>query len=94
MPVCINTPWYTFVPPVQAIDGTVVDVSAVPVPIMSGIVSTCTDFEYVGDSGRTVASIVEQNSITLDEFLAWNTAVDTTTPTVWAEYWCCVGSSA
>ena len=90
MPVCINTPWYTFVPPVQAATGTVVDASAVPVPIMGGIVAECKKFEYAG-AGLRVDAIVAQNNITMDQFLTWNTAVDKTFPSVWAQYWCCVG---
>ncbi|KAH8600903.1 hypothetical protein B0O99DRAFT_589778 [Bisporella sp. PMI_857] len=91
VPVCINTPWYTFVPPVQAATGTVVDASAVPVPIMGGIVGNCTTYEFVG-SGLRVDAIVAQNGITMDEFLEWNQNVDKNTPTVWAEYWVCVGA--
>jgi hypothetical protein len=34
MPVCINIPWYTFTPPLQAAGGTVETTSEVPVPIM------------------------------------------------------------
>lgn len=56
-----------------------------PVPIMGGIVDTCTTFESMG-SGLRADAIVAQNDITMDEFLTWNTAVDSTTPTVWADY--------
>jgi hypothetical protein len=34
VPVCINTPWYTFTPPVQAAAGTAESAKDVPVPIM------------------------------------------------------------
>jgi len=88
----VNTPWYTFTPPVQAAEGTVVSADAIPVPIMGGIVSTCTTYEYVGTSGLRVDAIVAQNGITMDQFLEWNTAVDPTNPVVWAQYWVCVGA--
>ena len=93
VPVCIDTPWYTFVPPVFVAGGTVVAASAVPVPIMPEIVSNCTEFEYIDDSGIRVDTIVAQNNITMDEFLDWNQYVDPTNPYVWAEYWVCVDSS-
>lgn len=67
------------------------DASAVPVPIMGGIVAECNKFEFVG-SGLRVDAIVAQNNITMDQFLTWNTAVDKTNPSVWAQYWCCVGA--
>jgi len=89
VPVCINTPWYIFTPPVQAATGAVVNADAVPVPIMSGIVTTCKKFEFVG-SGLRVDAIVAQNNITMAQFLEWNKAVDQNSPTVWAQYWVCV----
>jgi len=67
-----------------------VDASAVPVPIMSGIVTACNKFEFAG-AGLRVDTIVAQNSITMDQFLSWNTAVNKDFPSVWADYWCCVG---
>ncbi|KAH8674777.1 hypothetical protein BGZ60DRAFT_404796 [Tricladium varicosporioides] len=92
VPVCINTPWYTFTPPVFAPAGTVVPSSAIPVPIMPQIVSTCTKYEFVGN-GLRVDAMVAQNGITMAQFLAWNPAVDKTNPSAWAGYWVCVGSS-
>lgn len=66
------------------------DASAVPVPIMGGIVANCKKFEYA-EGGLRVDTIVAQNKITMDQFLSWNTAVDKNFPSVWAQYWCCVG---
>jgi len=91
VPVCIATPWYTFVPPVQVPGGTVVSVDAVPVPIMGGIVDGCKVFEFVGD-GLRVDDIVKQNGITMGEFLGWNTLIDKKDLVVWAQYWVCVGA--
>jgi hypothetical protein len=34
VPVCINTPWYAFVRPVQEAPGTVEGAGKVPVPMM------------------------------------------------------------
>ncbi|CAG8950961.1 hypothetical protein HYFRA_00006358 [Hymenoscyphus fraxineus] len=90
VPVCINTPWYTFVPPVQSAAGTIVDASAKPVPVMPSITSACKKFELVG-SGQRVDSMVAENEITLDDFLTWNAYIDKTNPVAWDGYWVCVG---
>ncbi|TVY81775.1 LysM domain-containing protein [Lachnellula suecica] len=92
VPVCIDTPWYTFVPPVQAADGTVEAASAVPVPIMPSITSNCTKFELAG-GGYRVDTIVAQNNITEDDFLSWNAYIDKTNPVAWEGYWVCVSVS-
>jgi hypothetical protein len=89
VPVCINTPWYHFKPPVQPPAGTVEAAAAVPVPIMPGIVADCSSFELVGP-GVTAHAIVARNNITLAQFVGWNTALDRTNPQPWAGYWVCV----
>ena len=91
MPVCIDTPWYTFVAPIQPPSGTVVPASDLPVPIMPSITPNCTKFELAGD-GYTVDSIVQQNNITLDQFLGWNAYIDKNNPVAWAGYWVCVSA--
>jgi len=95
VPVCIGTPWYTFVPPIQAEGGTVERAGSgmgeVPVPIMPLIVGNCTVFEFVGD-GLRVDAIVARNNITMGQFLGWNGDVDGSNPVVWADYWVCVGA--
>jgi hypothetical protein len=94
VPVCINTPWYTFTPPVQSAPGTVEPASEVPVPIMPSITSNCTQFELVGaGSDYRVESIVQQNGITMGEFLEWNAYVDKQDPSAWEGYWVCVSVS-
>ena len=91
VPVCINTPWYTFTPPVQAAPGSVVPASQVPVPVMPSITSSCTQYELVGSgSDYRVESIVAKNGISMEQFLNWNQYVDRTYPTVWEGYWVCV----
>jgi len=89
VPVCINTQWYTFTPPVQPAEGTVEPASDIPVPIMPEITSDCKEFELAG-SGYTVDAIVQQNNITLDDFLDWNVYLNKTAPYAWEGYWVCV----
>ena len=93
VPVCIDTPWYKFVPPVQPPAGTIVSAQALPVPVMPSITPSCTSFELVGDGlDYTVEAIVEANNITEDQFLDWNTYINRTDPVVWAGYWSCVAA--
>lgn len=92
VPVCIDTPWYTFVPPVQAADGTIEPASAVPVPVMPSITANCTKFELAG-GGYRVDTIVAANGITMDDFLSWNSYIDKTNPVAWEGYWVCVSVS-
>lgn len=89
VPVCVSTPWYTYTAPYQSAMGTVVPASAIPVPIMPGVVSNCSSFEFVGD-GMTVDTICAERSISEAEFYQWNTAVGSDGG-IWAEYWVCVG---
>lgn len=91
VPVCVDTPWYTFVPPVQPADGTVESATKIPVPVMPSIVSSCTTYELVG-AGQTVDSMVAANNLTLDNFLTWNAYIDPTNPVAWGGYWVCVGA--
>ncbi|EPE35580.1 LysM [Glarea lozoyensis ATCC 20868] len=91
VPVCISTPWYTFVPPVQADVGTVESAEKIPVPVMPSITSNCTTFELAGN-GLRVDAIVQQNGITMDGFLSWNAYIDKTNPVAWDGYWVCVGA--
>lgn len=94
VPVCINTPWYTFTPPIQSPDGSVVPASALPVPIMPAITSNCTTFELVGaGSAYNVANIVAANGITKGDFLNWNPYIVGNATTAWDGYWVCVGVS-
>ncbi|KAF2087247.1 carbohydrate-binding module family 50 protein [Saccharata proteae CBS 121410] len=85
VPVCINTPWYTFVPPVQADYGTVEDADDTPIPQMPNIIQSCTEYEYVG-ADQTVSSMAEQNDFPVEDFALWNG--NATGP--WANYWVCV----
>jgi hypothetical protein len=91
VPVCINTPWYTFVPPVQAASGSVESADKVPVPVMPSITPNCTTYEYAAN-GLRVDAIVVQNGITMDEFLSWNSYIDKDNPSAWDRYWVCVGA--
>ncbi|TVY43802.1 LysM domain-containing protein [Lachnellula occidentalis] len=90
VPVCINTPWYTFTPPVQEPEGTVEADTSNPIPQMPNIVSNCNSFELAG-GGYTVDTIVASNNISEDNFLDWNPYINKTAPVAWEGYWVCVG---
>ncbi|CAK3840379.1 Hypothetical predicted protein [Lecanosticta acicola] len=85
VPVCINTPEYTYVPPVQPAFGTHYAPDQTPVPVMPNIVSDCEDFELVAP-GTTVEALGAENGFTDDQFAAWNG----NSTTAWAAYWACV----
>ena len=85
VPVCINTPWYQFTPPVQPDFGTHYTPDQTPVPIMPGIVSTCQDFELI-EPGKRVEDLAAENGFEVDQFAEWNG----NSTTAWAAYWACV----
>ncbi|TVY84425.1 LysM domain-containing protein [Lachnellula suecica] len=94
VPVCINTPWYKFTPPVQPPAGTVDSSSLNPVPIMPNITPWCTKYELVGDGpAYSASSISAANGVTIDAFLNWNAGVSKTNPVLWSGYWVCVSVS-
>ncbi|EKG20364.1 hypothetical protein MPH_02289 [Macrophomina phaseolina MS6] len=85
VPVCINTPWYTFTPPVQPAAGTHYTPDQTPVPLMPNTISTCSDYELVG-AGTRVDQLTAENGITQEQFEAWNGNATG----AWADYWVCV----
>lgn len=85
VPVCINTPWYHYTPPVQPAFGTHYTPSQTPVPIMPNIISSCESFELVAP-GTPVEDLEKENNFTQEEFQEWNG--NATSP--WAAYWVCV----
>ncbi|KAL1616156.1 hypothetical protein SLS56_011547 [Neofusicoccum ribis] len=85
VPICINTPWYTFTPPVQAAAGSHATPDETPVPLMPGITADCADFELVG-AGTRVDALAAENGFTEADFAAWNGNATT----AWADYWVCV----
>lgn len=86
VPICIDTPWYKFTPPVQASYGTVEATKKTPVPIMPSITSKCAKFELVGP-GITVADMAKTNKFSAAKFPLWNGNATTG----WQDYWACVG---
>ncbi|EMF12020.1 carbohydrate-binding module family 50 protein [Sphaerulina musiva SO2202] len=85
VPVCINTPWYTFTPPVQPDFGTHYTPDQTPVPIMPNIVSTCQEFELI-EPGKRVEDLAAENGFEVNQFAEWNG----NSTTAWAAYWACV----
>jgi hypothetical protein len=85
VPVCINTPWYHFTPPVQPDYGTHYAPSQTPVPVMPNIVSSCEDFELVAP-GRRVDELAAENGFPVEKFQEWNG----NSTTAWEGYWVCV----
>ncbi len=91
VPVCINTPWYKYTPPVQPPAGTVESKDRVPVPQMFPVSTACNKFELAG-AGYRVDTMVKQNNITISDFISWNGwVVDKSNPIAWEGYWVCVG---
>ncbi|KAL8393950.1 hypothetical protein RB595_003640 [Gaeumannomyces hyphopodioides] len=61
-----------------------------PQPQMPGIVSNCKKF-YKVKSGDGCDAIARANNISLAQFLAYNTAVDSVCSNIWLDYYVCVG---
>lgn len=61
-----------------------------PTPQMPGIVAKCKKFYKVqsGDSCWTISSAA---GVTVDQFLTWNTAVDSNCSNLWLGYYVCTG---
>ncbi|KAJ5797496.1 uncharacterized protein N7503_006792 [Penicillium pulvis] len=60
-----------------------------PLPIQSGMVSTC-DQSYLVVSGDTCAAIASTYDITIDDFYAWNPAVGSSCASLWVDDYVCV----
>lgn len=61
-----------------------------PEPQMPGIVANCKKF-YKVKSGDGCAAIAKANGISLTQFLAYNTAVDSSCSNIWLDYYVCTG---
>lgn len=61
-----------------------------PTPYQSGLTTNCNKFYFVKDAD-TCYDIAKANSISLDQFYAWNPAVGNTCATLWPKYYVCVG---
>ncbi|KAF2172814.1 hypothetical protein M409DRAFT_49342 [Zasmidium cellare ATCC 36951] len=85
VPICINTPWYHYTPPVQPAFGTHYTPDQTPVPIMPNIISSCQDFELVAP-GTPVEDLATENDFPVEDFAKWNG--NSSSP--WAAYWSCV----
>ncbi|KAI9656885.1 MAG: hypothetical protein M1821_003524 [Bathelium mastoideum] len=85
VPICINTPWYKFTPPIQPAYGTHYTPSQDPVPIMPNIVSNCTEYELIAPGERT-DQLAAENNITAQDFANWNGNATSG----WQDYWACV----
>lgn len=86
VPICINTPWYTFTPPVQAAAGTHESADQIPVPLYPNTIDTCTEYEIVGP-GMRIDTIAAENNVTVNQLGAWN---GNATASLWEGYWACV----
>ncbi|KAL1639886.1 hypothetical protein SLS58_007473 [Diplodia intermedia] len=85
VPVCIDTPWYTFTPPIQPAAGTKEGPEDVPVPLMPSTAAACKTYELTG-AGTRVDEIAADNGITVDQWSEWNGNATG----AWAGYWSCV----
>lgn len=84
-------PGYVFPGPVKAGDVWTPDEG--PVPVMPGIVSNCTKFEYTdGDGKPGLSGLLKENDFTKEQWNEWN--FPTQDPqddwAVWAQYFSCV----
>ncbi|KAF8859499.1 hypothetical protein BDZ45DRAFT_358156 [Acephala macrosclerotiorum] len=61
-----------------------------PTPIQTGMASGCTVF-YEAKTGDGCYDIATAYGITLDEFYAWNLALDDDCSALWPDYYYCVG---
>lgn len=61
-----------------------------PTPQMPGIMAGCKSFHLV-QSGDSCWSIYTAAGISFDQFLAWNTAVDSGCSNLWLGYYVCTG---
>ncbi|KAK8012877.1 LysM domain-containing protein [Apiospora marii] len=61
-----------------------------PQPQMPGIVANCKKF-YKVKSGDGCEAIAKANGISLAQFLAYNTAVDSKCSNIWLDYYVCTG---
>lgn len=94
-PVCINTPWYTYVAPIQQPVGTIVETANLgateqPVPVIYGTSGSCAKYQLAGE-GVYMYNMVADNNITNEQFLEWNPNVNGTDPMIQAGYWYAVG---
>lgn len=85
VPVCINTPWYQFTPPVQPDFGTHYTPDQTPVPVMPNIISSCQEYELI-EPGKRVDTLAAENGFEESQFAEWNG----NSTTAWAAYWACV----
>ncbi|EME82053.1 uncharacterized protein MYCFIDRAFT_86673 [Pseudocercospora fijiensis CIRAD86] len=85
VPVCINTPWYHYTPPVQPPFGTHWTPDQTPVPTMPNVISSCQIFELV-EPGKPVVALAAENGFDQSKFAEWNGGATT----AWASYWACV----
>ncbi|KAI9714001.1 MAG: hypothetical protein M1820_000731 [Bogoriella megaspora] len=85
VPVCINTPWYKFTPPIQNPYGSHKTAAQVPVPVMPNIIDTCQEYEITGPA-QNVASLSKENGFSIADFANWNGNATGT----WQDYWACV----
>ena len=91
VPVCIGVTGYTYPGPVKGGDKETPDQT--PVPVQPGIVTTCTQFEFMDNTGSPdLATILSSNSITKEQWNTWNypTQNSTTDLAAWAGYFSCV----
>lgn len=65
---------------------------ATPSPTQTGAIDTCTAWHLV-DGEDTCWSICEEQGISLDDFILWNSGVGETCDALWLGYYVCVGVS-
>lgn len=63
---------------------------ATPTPFQAGMVGNCKKFHFVV-KGDICASIATKYSITVANFIKWNSAVKSDCTGIWAENYACVG---
>lgn len=88
---CVGIAGTPTTPPPEIPDPTeTTSIPAGPSPTQDGIISTCNRY-HKAEEGDFCASVVAQYGITLDQFLAWNTALSADCSGFWLGYYYCVG---
>ncbi|KAL4787166.1 hypothetical protein BJX76DRAFT_29083 [Aspergillus varians] len=62
-----------------------------PTPTQTGIISACTRYHKAVDGDSCTGIVQQYGTFTLDQFLAWNSAVGADCAGLWLGYYYCIG---
>lgn len=65
-----------------------------PTPTQTGIISACTRYHKAVDGDSCTGIVQQYGTFTLDQFLAWNSAVGADCAGLWLGYYYCIGKMA